>query len=252
MKGKKVPELYHGPGCYHPSHVDSSAARPRLPLFPLPNVVHFPRTELKLHVFEPRYRQLVRDLVESEEDLRWVGIVLLRPDAERGFGEPPAIFPDGTAGRLVAVEDLPDGRSNIVLHGDFRFAVEREVEDFGLPYRQAVVRPLDEIRVDEEDPGVVAVRRDLLLSAWKLAGEMGERFPFNESDLEELLSRGSFEALVNGMAAELDLPAPRKIDLLEKALPERALELLRILRSRQRVLDLLRPYRQLARGAEQN
>lgn len=230
----------------------SSPPRPRLPLFPLPNVVHFPRTELKLHVFEPRYRQLVRDLVEQEEDLRWVGIVLLRPEAERGFGEPPAIFPDGTAGRLVAVETLPDGRSNIVLHGDFRFSVEREVEDLGLPYRQAVVRPLEEIQVDEEDPGVVAVRRDLLLAAWKLAGEMGERFPLDESDLEGLLAQGSFEALVNGMAADLDLPALRKIDLLEKALPDRAFELLRILRSRQRVLDLLHPYRRLAEGAEQN
>jgi len=232
--------------------VKSSTPRPRLPLFPLPNVVHFPRTELKLHVFEPRYRQLVRDLVNREEDLRWVGIVLLRPQPERGFGEPPAIFPDGTAGRLVSVDPLPDGRSNIVLHGEFRFAVEREVEDLGRPYRQAVVRPLEEIQVDEEDPGVIGVRRDLLLAAWKLVGEMGDRFPLDETDLEGLLARESFEALVNGLAADLDLPALRKIDLLEKALPERALELLRILRSRQRVLDLLRPYRQLAENAEVN
>lgn len=226
--------------------------RPSIPLFPLPNVVHFPRTDLRLHIFEPRYRRMVRDVIEREEPARWIGMVLLKPKAERGFGEPPEIFPEGTAGRLVDMDPLPDGRSNIVLHGEFRFTVERELDDLLLPYRQAVVRPIEELRVDEEDPGIQTMGRELVVICRGLVREMGEHFPVDAHDLAELESHRSFEALVNGIAAGIDLPALRKIRLLESPLPDRAVELLRILRSRRRVLDLLRPYRHLAAGAESN
>jgi hypothetical protein len=226
--------------------------RPRLPLFPLPDVVHFPRTALRLHVFEPCYRQLVRDLEGQEERLRWIGMVLLKPGPELGFGQAPEVFPEGTAGRLLEVERLPDGRSNIVLQGEFRFAIEEEIPDLLTPYRQAVVRPLEEIAVDELDPGVLAVRGEILEVAEVLNREMGKRFPFEREHLAALGHEASFEALVNGFAAELDLPARRKLDLLEQALPDRAVEVLRILRSRHRVLDLLRPYRFLAEAAERN
>jgi Lon protease-like protein len=227
-------------------------ARPSIPLFPLPNVVHFPRTDLRLHVFEPRYRRMVRDVVACEERLRWIGMVLLKPKAEQGFGEPPEIFPEGTAGRLVDVDYLSDGRSNIVLHGEFRFVVEREEDDLLLPYRRAVVRPLEELQVDEKDPGILTMRRELLVICRGLCREMGENFPVRGEDLEGLEAQRSFEAVVNGLAAGIDLPALRKIGLLESPLPDRAVELLRILRSRRRLLDLLRPYRHLAAGAESN
>ena len=226
--------------------------RARIPLFPLPDVVHFPETDLQLHVFEPRYRRMVRDVCERAEPERWIGMVLLRPAPEQGFGDPPPIFTAGTAGRLVKVDYLPDGRSNIVLRGEFRFAVESEVGELALPYRQAVVRPLDEPRIDESDPGVVAVRRELLETARFLLAETGETFPFDAEDLEILASKESFGALVNGLAAGLDVPALRKIELLGTVLPERAVELLGIVRSRRRLVDLLRPYRHLVAGAEWN
>lgn len=234
----------------------ASAPRPTLPLFPLPDLVHFPQTEIRLHVFEPRYRRLIRDLEERERGLRWIGMVLLKPQqahaADLGFGQAPEIFREGTAGRLVDVQPLPDGRSIIRLVGEFRFAVEHEVEDLSIPYRRAVVRPLEEEAIDEEDPGVAAVRRDLLATAEKLVAEMGDHFPVEPDALADLGLQGSFEALVNGLAADLDLPALRKIDLLGSSLPERALELLQILESRRQVLDLLRPYRGLAAGAAGN
>lgn len=230
----------------------SNGGRPRLPLFPLPDVVHFPRTALRLHVFEPRYRQLVRDLEAREERLRWIGMVLLKSEAERAFGEPPEIFPGGTAGRLVEVEPLPDGRSNIVLEGEFRFAVEEEVWELSTPYRQAVVRPLAEVAVNETDPSVLAVRREIVAMADVLSREMGPAFPFAREHLAALVGEASLETLVNSFAAELDLPALRKLDLLEQPLPDRAAEVLGILRSRRRVLDLLRPYRHLAEAAKRN
>src|SRR5262245_48647702 len=128
-----------------------------LPLVPLPDVVHFPRTELRLQVTEPRYRRLVRDVVEQEdEEARRIGVVLLKPGWVETYEGRPEGFPGGTAGRLLDADFLPDGRANIVLYGDFRFEVQRELG--GGEYRQAVVRPLAEAWLNEQDAGVVAVR----------------------------------------------------------------------------------------------
>ena len=224
-------------------------ATTRIPLFPLPDVVHFPRTDLHLHVFEPRYRALVRDVLARERGARWVGIVLLKP-GESSEGE-PEIFAAGTAGQLVEVDPLPDGRSLIRLRGGFRFTVEREVS--GLPYRQAIVRPIADDRQAGRDPEVAAVRRDIVDLADALRGEMGERFPLDEDAVAELRApERSSEEVVNRLAAELDVPPLRKLELLAAELPQRARDLASILRARRRVLDLLRPYRQLAAGAEHN
>lgn len=219
-----------------------------LPLFPLPDVVHFPRTELRLHVFEPRYRQLVRDLLARDQRDRWIGMVLLR-DSHEDDSAAPEISEAGTAGRLVSVEYLADGRSNIVLEGGFRFAIEREVGDRA--YRMAVVRPLAEPAVFAHDPAVLARQDTLLHLAAALARELGERFPV-ASETVERLSAGDFEETVNGIAAALDVPPLRKLQLLVEPLAERALSLEGILRARRKVLDLLRPYRHLAAPAELN
>jgi len=220
-----------------------------LPLFPLPDLVHFPRTELRLHVFEPRYRQLLRDLGRLP-GRKWIGMVLLRPGWVEDDGQKPPIHPTGTAGRLESIEPLPDGRSNIVLYGDFRFEIEHEFGE--RPYRLARVRRLVEPDVTFSDIDLPATRRDISGLAEKLSAEMGERFPLPGDSLRELLSAASTEELVNRIASDLDVPALRKQQLLAADLPERAQSLLSILRSRQRVLDLLRPYRHLAAGAEHN
>lgn len=219
----------------------------QLPLFPLPNVVHFPRTELRLHVFEPRYRQLVRDLLTREREQRWIGMVLIREDAEENAQ--PEIAEAGTAGRLVSVEFLPDGRSNIVLRGGFRFAIERELEE--RPYRTALVRPLREPPFFAYAPEVLARQDQLVSLATALAEELGERFPIPPATVRQLAAAG-FEETVNGLAAELDVPALRKLQLLVEPLCERADSLEGILRARRRVLDLLRPFRHLAGAAEHN
>lgn len=226
-----------------------SAGTARLPLFPLPNVVHFPATPLDLHVFEPRYRRLVSDLLERDPGERRIGMVLIKPGAERG--DPlPDIFPAGTAGLMTAVEALPDGRSNIRLEGTFRFTVEREIG--GAPYRQAVVTPVAEPQLDERDAGVVAVREALSALLAELAAEAGENFPVEVAELLSPTEPPPFERLVNRVAAELDVPVLRKIHLLDQTVPERALELLHILRSRRRVIRMLRPYRHLSQGAKLN
>ncbi|MFN8641410.1 MAG: LON peptidase substrate-binding domain-containing protein [Candidatus Binatia bacterium] len=96
-----------------------------LPLFPLPNAVLFPGVPLPLHIFEPRYREMVRDVERGEDKL--IGMVLLRGEWRRDYYGRPDIYPVGCAGRMVNVEPLPDGRYNILLRGVREFAVVGEV-----------------------------------------------------------------------------------------------------------------------------
>jgi hypothetical protein len=107
-----------------------------VPLFPLPNAVLFPGVPLPLHVFEPRYREMVRDVERSEG--RLIGMVLLRGEWRRDYYGSPEIYPVGCAGRMVSVEPLADGRYNILLHGVREFSVLGERRE--LAYRVAEIR----------------------------------------------------------------------------------------------------------------
>src|SRR5215470_8786785 len=105
-----------------------------IPLFPLPNVVLFPRMPLPLHIFEPRYQAMVRDAARGAH---LIGMILLRADWERSYHGKPPIFATGTVGEMVRLEELPDGRFNIVLRGLREFVIQREVA--GRSYRLSVV-----------------------------------------------------------------------------------------------------------------
>jgi hypothetical protein len=222
----------------------------RIPLFPLPDVVHFPRTELRIQVTEPRHLRLVQDVLDKEDEIRWIGVVLLKPGWTQCYEGKPAIYAGGTAGRLLDAEPQPDGSSQIVLLGDFRFELEREVPSE--PYREALVHPVEEPWLNERDAGIVAVRNAILDLLRRLAEEIGERFPVSVEEIDDLAGELAFEELVNRLAAGLDLPPLRKLRLLRESLPERALSIASILRNRRQVMDLLRPYRRLADGSDRN
>src|SRR5258706_10929956 len=89
-----------------------------LPIFPLPNVVLFPNVFLPLHIFEPRYREMVADAVASD---RMIGMVLLRPGWDRNYEGRPPIYPIGCSGVMTHVERLGHRRYNIVLRCLARF-----------------------------------------------------------------------------------------------------------------------------------
>jgi len=222
----------------------------RLPLVPLPNVVHFPRTELKLHVVDKTFLPLVHDLEEQDEDSRWLGVVLLKPGPRFDPQGRPEIFPGGTAARVLDLATQPDGKTDILLYGERRFELEREIAD--APYRQAVVRLLEEPWLNERDAGIRAVRHDLLELLRALAEELGPQFPWDLESLESLAGGAAFEELVNRIATRIDVPPLRKLQLLTESLPERGLSVLSILRARRQVFDLLRPFRRLAGNAEHN
>jgi Lon protease-like protein len=131
-----------------------------LPLFPLGTVL-FPGALLPLHIFEPRYRLLVRRCVERNVPF---GVVLIRHGPEVGAGAEP--YEVGTEAKIVAESPLPNGRSYIVTRGERRFAVESLIAD-AEPYLMGRVRYLDEPDGDRASDRATVARE--ALSAYLLA-----------------------------------------------------------------------------------
>jgi Lon protease-like protein len=185
-----------------------------LPLFPLPNVVLFPSIPLPLHVFEPRYRKMVEDVLASHST---IGMVLLRPGYEADYLGCPPIYPVGCAGVIQQHERLEDGRYNIVLQGRRRFRVLEEHEP--QPYRVATFDALEDPRGDE--PSLAVAREELIVALGRLVGHP----PFEIVD-----SDAPPELVVNGLCQTLDLPVVERQSLLEcDTLVGRARRLLELL-----------------------
>ena len=104
----------------------------RLPLFPLGTVL-FPGLVLPLHVFEPRYRLLVQELLTLPEQERRFGVVTIRSGREVGADGVQALYDVGCVAHLRSVEEHPDGRFDIVSTGTARFRLDA-VEDSEQPY----------------------------------------------------------------------------------------------------------------------
>jgi uncharacterized protein len=104
-------------------------------LFPLPNLVLFPHVGQPLHIFEPRYRQLMADALGDD---RLITMALLRPGWEEDYHKDPPLHPMVCVGRVAQEERLPDGRYNLVLQGLCRARVLDELETTKL-YRVARV-----------------------------------------------------------------------------------------------------------------
>ncbi|MCZ6513304.1 MAG: LON peptidase substrate-binding domain-containing protein [Nitrospinae bacterium] len=116
-------------------------------LFPLPTSVFYPGTVLPLHIFEERYRQMTANAIEAG---RWIGMVLLQPGYEEEYYGSPEINLIGCAGSLEQWTQHDDGKYDIVLRGQSRFRIVREVGD--TPYRQAEVELLTGIHDQPADP----------------------------------------------------------------------------------------------------
>ncbi len=95
-----------------------------LPIFPLPNAVLLPGGLMPLHVFEPRYREMTRDCLDGA---RLMAIARLRPGYEASYEGRPAVYPACGLGRILASEELADGRYLLVLRGVARIAIDAEL-----------------------------------------------------------------------------------------------------------------------------
>ena len=229
---------------------DADELEARLPLLALDDAVCFPGTVLVTTVSDDGGRSLVREMMRRDAGERWLGIVLSLPGGGRDpFGR-REVFPGGTAGRVIEARH-DDGDALVVLGGEFRFEISRQVPG-AAPYRRAVIRPLGEVSLDDEDPGVQQLRTRLLDLVHGLLPELGESVTLDLDAVAELRTGHGIEAVVNRLAAGLDLPALRKLELLLASLPQRGEALVSILENRRSVLDRLRPWRHLAAHPELN
>ena len=192
-----------------------------LPLFPLPNVVLFPNVFLPLHIFEPRYREMVRDAINGD---RLIGMVLLRPGWKDDYEGRPPVYPIGCSGVMTHVEHARDGRYNIVLRGLARFRIVSE--DHARSYRRAIVEPLGERDLGNDDRAAIRSQRAKLEALLAPAVEHApaeSRIPAAMSD----------EDLINALAQYLDLDPLEKQALLElHCLRSRAESLVELLEMR--------------------
>ena len=176
----------------------------KIPIFPLPDVVLFPTVFLPLHIFEPRYREMVRDALEGD---RIIGMVMLRQGYESEYAGRPHVYPIGCAGLISHTEPLDDGRYNLVLRGLEKFRVVGEERVGG--YRLAEVEALPE-SLDPEGIGLLRDERRRLESLLApLVDGSEQRWPANMPD----------DALVNALSQYLDLEGIERLALLERRDP---------------------------------
>lgn len=186
-------------------------AAQRLSIFPLAGALLFPGMQLPLHIFEPRYRALVRDAMARD---RRIGMIQPK-GPETGPGVPPPLYDIGCLGRIGEFEAMEDGRFNIILTGVARFTILREL-DVTTAFRQV------EAEIEESDPDADAV----LAMAERAALEMeSKRFAEAQGYLVDwtAVSRLDDVALVNGIAQIVPFDTAAKQVLLEApTLRERA------------------------------
>ncbi len=105
-----------------------------VPLFPLSTVVFFPNTLLPLHIFEPRYKQMINDTMSGE---KIIAMALFKPGWEKDYYGNPDVYTVTGIGRIVSSETIDDGKYNIVLYGLKRARITNIVKE--KPYRLAEV-----------------------------------------------------------------------------------------------------------------
>jgi Lon protease-like protein len=176
-----------------------------IPIFPLPTVVLFPNVFLPLHIFEPRYRQMIAESLAGD---RIIGMVLLRQGYEDDYDGCPPIYATGCSGLITHSERLEDGRYNLVLQGLEKFTIHaEEAPAAGRLYRSAVITPLQE--------SVGAGERDQLRSLRQRLESL--LAPLMAAGLERSLSPAMpDEDLVNALAQYLEFDPLEKLALLEQ------------------------------------
>lgn len=174
-----------------------------IPIFPLQDIMLFPGASRPLHIFEPRYRDMIADAMEGD---RIIGMVMLKPNTETNYDGNPPIYEIGCAGILSNIEQLPDGRYNVIVQGLKRFRITGE--DQRRTYRIASINVLDEV-FSEADRATLRAQRPLLLEL------LSSVTPGQKPTVDEI----SDDLLVNGLAQFLGMNPADRLDLLQQEGP---------------------------------
>jgi Lon protease-like protein len=192
----------------------------RVPIFPLAGAILFPRSQLPLHIFEPRYREMVRDALDGPGQIGMVQPLTMED------GNPP-LYGVGCVGEIVGVEELEDGRYNVVLNGSNRFRIIAET-DLGTPYRNA---DIDLTAFDDGEPQALplSLRSDVEQEARRLGDVLGLAVDW------AAVGRLDDEMLVNAIAQVAPFDIGAKQALLEAESLDARADLLAQLMQFQRV-----------------
>ncbi|MEW6235581.1 MAG: LON peptidase substrate-binding domain-containing protein [Candidatus Omnitrophota bacterium] len=179
-----------------------------LPLFPLPNVVHFPHTLLPLHIFEKRYRIMLRDALKGE---KLIGMSILKPGWEEKYEGNPEIYPIACLGAISKHEPMNDGRSNILLLGIKRVRIKDIITP--RPYRTASVEILEDKKDDLSPLEIKQLRRHL----YQLYSDVVVEYAGSNQEFPTLSTLNlKLGSLTDVMASFLSLPVPDLVRLLEE------------------------------------
>jgi len=191
------------------------SAQISLPIFPLPDLTFFPHTMLPLHIFEARYRAMITDCLSRDRRLAVVG---LRPGYEESYEGRPAVYDVMGVGRIVQWERMATGRFNLLLQGECRARIDRELPADTL-YRMVAATPLDDIGVDA--PGVEALASRVRSRAARILATVGQSGEDLQATLDALTDPGRLCDLV---ASTLIPGSSTRQALLEELHVERRLE----------------------------
>jgi uncharacterized protein len=204
-----------------------------VPVFPLPGFVLFPHAVAPLHVFELRYRAMIRDALRAD---RLIATALLKPGWEHDYHGSPEFYPLGCLARVEDVTWRPDDCYDLKVAGVSRVRFQRVVREY--PYRAATVAMIPQEPLSDDDPLVELERRALQDAYSRIAGPTGLGSPQTPLRLE---------TLVNTVCTELALDPAEKLELLEL---DSVIE--RSRRVRQGIELRLRRPRRLGEGGERN
>jgi Lon protease-like protein len=173
----------------------------------------FPNILRPLHIFEPRYRTMIADALKGD---RVIGMIQLRPGYEADYEGRPPVFAIGCAGVIEQVEQLPDGRYNVVLRGLVRFRILGE--DQSRPYRLARVEALLE-EPDDRERAALAKQRERLVALLPSGSDLPPPALADEDVVNALAQHLPIGALERQELLELKGPLLRSealIDLLQR------------------------------------
>jgi uncharacterized protein len=174
-----------------------------VPMFPLGTVL-FPYALLPLHVFEPRYRLMIRRVMQSDQQF---GVVLIERGSEVGGGD--LRFDVGTLARIVQANELPDGRYGLVTVGLRRIRVERWLPDD--PYPQAEVSDIADAPASDDDRELRARVEHVLHEVYELLHAIDTRIGDPPTLADDPL-RASYEAAAAAPIGPLDAQRLVEVD----------------------------------------
>ena len=175
----------------------------RVSIFPLPGAILFPGLQLPLHIFEPRYKALIKDALARD---RLIGMIQPRISLQNSGAEEGApLYQVGCIGKIGEFEALDDGRYNLVLEGQARFRMVKEL-DVATPFRQIEADLLGE----EDEPALAAVERaSFEREARRFADAQGYSVDW------DAVARLDDESLIDGVSQIAPFDAAAKQALLE-------------------------------------